>query len=134
VRLPGDLRSWQQLPVAAIANFHPVTAGHLGSSEVEKLLRAHPYERFPVVDNGTVRGILTRKEAQAALTGKRAPRLEPAVTCLRDQSVAELQTRLIESNSMMVVLLDRPGGHVLGLVTLHDLLRAQAAMSEAGAG
>ena len=41
---------------------------------------------------------------------------------------------LIESNSMIVVLLDRPGGQVLGVVTLHDLLRAQAAMSEAAAG
>ncbi len=56
------------------------------------------------------------------------------MTCLRNQSVAELQARLIESNSMIVVLLDRPGGQVLGVVTLHDLLRAQAAMSEAAAG
>lgn len=131
---PRDLRSWQQLPVAAIANFHPVTARELNAGEMEKLLRAHPYERFPVVGNGTVAGILTRKEAQAALAGKRAPKLEPAVTCLRNQSVAELQARLIESNSMIVVLLERPGGQVLGVVTLHDLLRAQAALSEAGAG
>ena len=131
---PRDLRSWQQLPVAAIANFHPVTVKGLEAAEIEKLLRAHPYERFPVVNNETVTGILTRKDAQAAVTAKRAPRLEPAVTCLRSQSVAELQARLIESNSMMVVLLDRPGGQVLGVVTLHDLLRAQAAMSEAGAG
>lgn len=130
---PRDLRSWQQLPVAAIANFHPVTAGQLSSAEMEKLLRAHPYERFPVVENGTVTGILTRKEAEAALAQTRLPRLEPAVTCLRHQSVAELQARLIESNSMMVVLLDRPGGHLLALVTLHDLLRAQAELSEAGA-
>ena len=97
---------------------------------MQKLLRAHPYERFPVVLNGTVAGILTRKEAEAALAAKRPPSLEPAVTCLRDQSIAELQARLIESNSMIVVLLDRPGGQVLGVVTLHDLLRAQAAMSD----
>jgi CBS domain-containing protein len=31
-------------------------------------------------------------------------------------------------------VLDRPGGRVLGVVTLHDLLRAEAAMSEAGSG
>jgi CIC family chloride channel protein len=126
---PRDLRSWQQLPVAAIANFHPVTVAELGSAEIRSLLRAHPYQRFPVVASGTVTGILTRKEAEAALVAERAPKLEPAVTCPRDQSVAELQARLIESHSMMVVLLDRPGGQVLGVVTLHDLLRAQAAMS-----
>ncbi len=56
------------------------------------------------------------------------------MTCLRNQSVVELQTRLIESNSMIVLLVEGPGGQVLGVVTLHDLLRAQAAMSEAGAG
>ncbi len=97
---PRDLRSWQQLPVAAIADFHPVTAGALSSAGIEKLLRVHPYERFPVVENGVVTGILTPKDALATLAGKRAPRLEPAVTCLRNQSVAELQARFIESNSM----------------------------------
>jgi H+/Cl- antiporter ClcA len=131
---PRDLRSWQQLPVAAIANFHRVTVGELNTPQIKKLLRAHPYERFPVVGKGTVTGILTRREAQAAQAANRAPKLEPAVTCLRNQNVAELQARLIESNSMIVVLLDRPGGQVLGVVTLHDLLRAQAAMSEASAG
>jgi CIC family chloride channel protein len=60
--------------------------------------------------------------------------LEPAVTCLRKDSIAELQARLIESNSLIVVLLDRPGGQMLGVVTLHDLLRAQAAMSGTGTG
>ncbi len=78
----------------------------------ELLIQA--FETFPVVENGVVTGNLTRKDALVAMAGKRAPRLEPAVTCLRNQSVAELQARLIESNSMIVVLLDRPGGHVLG--------------------
>lgn len=30
----------------------------------------------------------------------------------------------------MVLLVDRPGGKVLGLVTLHDLLRAQSSMAK----
>jgi chloride channel protein, CIC family len=131
---PRDLRSWQQLPAAAVANFHPVMATELTFGAMQKLLRAHPYQRFPVVLNRTVAGILTRKEAEAALAAKRPPGLEPVVTCLRKDSIAELQARLIESNSLIVVLLDRPGGQMLGVVTLHDLLRAQAAMSGAGAG
>jgi len=32
----------------------------------------------------------------------------------------------------VVVLLDQPKGKVLGLVTLHDLLRAQVSMSKSG--
>jgi CIC family chloride channel protein len=129
---PPDLRSWQQLPVAAVANFHPVMATELTFAVIQKLLQGHPYQRFPVVLSGTVAGILTRKEAEAALAARRPPSLEPAVTCLRKDSIAELQARLIESNSLIVVLLDRPGGQALGMVTLHDLLRAQAAMSGAG--
>jgi len=131
---PRDLRSWQQLPVAAIANFHPVTVTDIDPAAVQKLLRAHPYQRFPAVLDGSLAGILTRREAEAAAAAKRPPRLEPAVTCLRDESIARLQARLIESNSLIVLVVDRPGGQPLGLITLHDLLRAQTAMAGAEAG
>jgi CBS domain-containing protein len=52
------------------------------------------------------------------------------VTCLRDKVVADLQMLLIESETHFVVLLDRPDGNVIGLVTLHDLLRAQATLGQ----
>jgi len=32
----------------------------------------------------------------------------------------------------MVVLLDEPNGRVIGLVTLHDLLRAQMSIAKSG--
>ena len=73
--------------------------------------------------NGRLAGILTRKEAGPRWR-KSAPKLEPAITCLREQTIRDLQGLLIESTSQFVVLLDRPDGKVLGLVTLHDLLRA----------
>jgi CIC family chloride channel protein len=129
---PRDLQSWQQLPVSAIANFQPVVVNDLSDTEVQKMLRAHPYERFPVVTNGAMTGILTRKEAESALAAKRPPRWETAVTCLPNHTIADLQGRLIESTSQMVVLLDQPNGKVLGLITLHDLLRAQVSMSRNG--
>jgi CIC family chloride channel protein len=127
---PRDLHSWQQFPISAIANFQPVLVQDTTPAALTKLLKTHPYQRFPVVLNGTVSGILTRKEAQAALQEKRPPKPETAVTCLPQQTIADLQNRLIESTSLIVVLLDQPGGKVLGLVTLHDLLRAQTAMSK----
>ena len=54
----------------------------------------------------------------------------PAATCLREQTVASLQMTLIESDTHFVVVLDRKDGEVIGLVTLHDLLRAETAMAQ----
>jgi len=130
---PRDLHSWQQLPVSAICNFQPVIARDLGELDIRSLLKAHPYDRFPVVIGGELQGILTRKEALAAVDEHRLARCEPAVTCLPNQTIAELQRKLIESNSLVVVVLDQVAGRVLGLVTMHDLLRAQEAMSTLGA-
>ncbi len=127
---PRDLQSWQQLPISAIANFHPVSVQDTRPPELRRLLQQHPYQRFPVVLNGALDGILTRKEIEAALQQERTPKWEPAVTCLPRQTIGELQHRLIDSSSLMVVLVDQPGGKLLGLVTLHDLLRAQTAMSQ----
>ena len=119
------LHSWQQLPVSAIASFQPVLPRALGRAEIQDLLRDHPYQRFPVEQNGVLAGILTRKEAAAALAENRPPKLEPASICLRGQTIGDLQQLLIASSTQFVVVLDRPGGRIVGLVTLHDLLRAE---------
>ncbi|MEO8427943.1 MAG: CBS domain-containing protein [Verrucomicrobiota bacterium] len=37
---------------------------------------------------------------------------------------------LIESETHFVVVLDRKEGEVIGLVTLHDLLRAESAIAQ----
>jgi len=132
VRPPRDLQSWQQLPVSAIADFQPVTLRNLERGEIQALLKAHPYQRFPVEHNGGVAGILTRKEAELSLAENRAPRLERATTCLRNQTIRDLQRLLIESTSQFVVVLDRPNGKILGLVTLHDLLRAEVEKGKGG--
>jgi CIC family chloride channel protein len=92
-------------------------------------LRKHPYERFPVVHADQLQGVLTRVEAEGALREQRAPRLEPAVTCLPQDSIARLQSLLLSSTSFLVIVLERPGGKPIGLVTLHDLLRAEEALA-----
>ena len=63
--------------------------------------------------------------SRAGLGGKPHPRLERATTCRREETIRDLQRLLIESASQFVVVLDRPDGKILGLVTLHDLLRAE---------
>jgi chloride channel protein, CIC family len=130
VRPPRDLHAWHQLPVSVMANFAPVIVRDLNADELRKILEAHPYQQFPVVEQSKLAGILTRKEAEAALAGKQKPKLAPATTCLRDQTVAGLQIMLIEAETHLVLVLDRKDGEVIGLVTLHDLLRAESSMAQ----
>jgi CIC family chloride channel protein len=125
VRPPRDLQSWQQFPVSAIANFRPVILRDLAPAKLQEVLKSHPYQRFPVVQEDKLTGILTRREAEAALRESRAPKLESAATCLPHQTVRKLQGFLVESPSNFVVLVDDDGGKILGIVTLHDLLRAE---------
>ena len=74
-------------------------------------------------------GVLTRKEAQAALTERRAPKLEPVTTCRANQTIRELQTLLINSSTQFVVVVDE-AGLIRGVISLHDLLRAEVQKAE----
>ena len=130
VKPPRDMQTWQQLPVSAIANFRPVVVNDLNPAELMEALKFHPYQRFIVARDGALAGILTRKEAESAVSEKRPPKLENAITCLPSHTIQELQTLLIESTALIVVLLDEPDGKVLGIVTLHDLLRAEVSIGK----
>ncbi|HTV76575.1 MAG TPA: chloride channel protein, partial [Candidatus Baltobacteraceae bacterium] len=134
VRPPRDLQSWEQFPVSAIANFQPVTISSLAESELQKILAEHPYRQFPVVLENKLQGVLTRDEAEDAFAEKRAVKLKPATVCLRDETIGKLQQLLIESDTQFVVVLDREEGQAVGLVTLHDLLRAQSMMAQRSTG
>ena len=81
-----------------------------------------------MIENGKLTGILTRKEAQSAIEAKRVLKLEPAITCLRTDTVRDLQGKLIESTSLIAVILDKPEGRVIAVLTLHNLLRAEVAL------
>jgi chloride channel protein, CIC family len=130
VRPPRDLLSWQQMPVAAIPFTTPVVLSDLAPATIQQTLKAHPYSRFPVMCAGKLEGILTRSEAETALAEHRPPRLEPAALCRAGQTIRELQTLLIGSSTNFVTVTDG-SGRILGVITLHDLLRAQ--VEKAGA-
>lgn len=127
---PRDLHSWQQLPVSTIANFSPVIVRDTSPNALNELLQANPQGRFPVVKDKKLAGVITRKEAERVVSSGEEPRLEQAVTCMPHQTIRQLQGILIESPTFMVVLTDKPDGRVLGLVTLHDILRAETRMSQ----
>ncbi|HEV2329867.1 MAG TPA: chloride channel protein [Verrucomicrobiae bacterium] len=120
---PRDLQSWQKLPVSAIANFQPIVLNGTDPVKVEKMLNEHAFRHFPVVRDGEPVGIAPRTELAEALVEKRMPKLAPAVRCEPRQTIRELQALLLESPTGMAVVCDGP--KLLGIVTLHDLLRAQ---------
>ncbi|HTQ51626.1 MAG TPA: chloride channel protein [Candidatus Acidoferrales bacterium] len=122
---PRDMQSWQKLPISTIANFQPIILNSLEPGEVEIILKAHSFNCFPVLQGGKPAGIATRAELAEALAEKRPPRLAPIVRCEPRQTIRQLQALLIESPTGMAVVCDAADGKLLGLVTLHDLLRAQ---------
>lgn len=127
---PRDLRSWQNLPVSAIANFKPVIVSDLTEPALKTLLTHHPYRHFPVVENDFLKGIAVRTEIESAIFEHRPVKFEAALSCRPGDSIRDAQTLLIESATGTVILTDKPDGIPLAVVTLHDLLRAQAGMSE----
>ncbi len=126
---PRSLRTWMELPAARIANFSPVIIGDPAPAALRELLDRHGHERFPVVEGGRVTGVLTRREAEAALAAHRAPVYEPVTSCTPATSVREVADRIVSSPSGLIVVLDQPGGGVIGVITMHDLLRAQMAFA-----
>ncbi len=124
-----SLRSWMELPVARIASAKPVAITNLAPEALREVFKKHPFERFPVVLNGELVGVLTRVEGEDALADQREPRLDPPVVCTADMPVREVENRLIESPSHIVIVTDgganKTGGRMLTLLTLHDVLRAE---------
>ncbi|HAK95435.1 MAG TPA: chloride channel protein [Planctomycetes bacterium] len=131
IRPPRDMESWQNLPVATIANPRPIVLRSLAPEDVRAVLDRYPYQRFPVVDQmGRVRGVATRAALVAARAAGREPELEAAIVCSRERSIKEASARIIDSVSNIVVVEDPESGAVAGVLTVHDLMRAQASLTD----
>ncbi len=130
IRPPVDIRAWQNLPVSAIANHRPVIVDSLDRDSLREVVGKYRYHGFPVVVDGMLQGLITRKKIEEALRTEIPVELEEAVTCHFDQPVRDVADKFIESPSGIMVVLDRFTGRVAGIITLHDLLRAQASMMD----
>jgi CIC family chloride channel protein len=127
---PRDLRSWHGLPVSAIATFKPVSITDMAEPALKALLASHPYRRFPVVVDDRLSGIAAREEIESALSDRRPAKVEPVPTCRPGDTIRDCQNLLIDSVTATLILTDTPDGKPLAIVTLHDVLRAQVAMSD----
>ncbi len=123
---PRDLREWQNYPVSAIANFQPVVLPGLGPEILRETLGAHAFAKFLYQPEGAAPVMVRREEMEAALgAGGREPAGQAIPVCLRADPISGVQEKLVESGHGLVAVLDREGGAVVGLLTLHDILRAQ---------
>ena len=127
---PRDLQSWHNLPISAIATFKPVAITDLVEPALKEILASHPYRVFPVVIDDQLQGMAIRKEIESAIYEHRPVKLESVSTCRPGDTIRDSQNLLIESQTATLILSDKPDGKVLGIVTLHDVLRAQVSMSD----
>lgn len=128
IRPPLDLHSWQNLPVSAIANPRPVVIRSLDPNALHAAVDMYPYNYFPVEIDGRLAGILTRQQILESLLGKEPPEIRNVVTCFPDQTVREVGDKFVESPVNVVLVVSREGGAIKGIITLHDLIRAQASV------
>lgn len=130
---PCDLRAWQQSPVSRIANFAPRTLPFGFSEEAAgTFLDETKYSKAPVADSaGVFCGVVTRECLHSARSRKDfsdVP-LIPAPTCSRDAPIFEVEKSLVASECGMVAVTDE-AGRIIGLITLHDILRAEMEFNE----
>jgi CIC family chloride channel protein len=130
IRPPLDLASWQNLPVSAVANFKPIAVTSLVPKDMKKLLDLYPYGYFPVVLENALRGIVSRSEIEEAVLRNEPPEVHPAGTCRPDQTIREIGNAFIDAPYPVLIVVDGESGAVLGIMTLHDLIRAQAAVQQ----
>jgi CBS domain-containing protein len=79
--------------------------------------------------DGELKGIAVRADMLAACGSGQQLKFEPAVTCRPGQSIRESQALLIQSTTGAIAITDE-SNKLLGIVTLHDLLRAQSGVAE----
>ncbi len=127
---PRNLRTWMELPVARVANFSPVVIRDLTPGAVRAVLARAPFVAFPVECAGAPASILTRSAAEAALKAGSAAVPEKAVTCTPNTKLRDLAQRIVDSPGNLAVVVEPANGHIIGLVTLHDLMRAQMDFAE----
>lgn len=129
LRPPRDLRDWQQQPVRALVNPRPVCCADTDPAALRLLLARHPYARFPLLQPGQPPAVLLRTDIEQALRADRPPGPRPAATCPPDATLRQAEVRFLETDAGMLLVLE-PDGRLLGVLTLHDLLRAQVAALE----
>jgi chloride channel protein, CIC family len=123
---PRDFREWQNYPVSAIANFQPVVLDSLEPDALREVLGEHPFAKFLYQPDDEPPSVVLRADMERSLAGGAAPPASHTIpVCLRSDLISRVQDELVASGQGIVAVLDRENGAAVGLLTLHDILRAQ---------
>lgn len=99
--------------------------------DASKLMQRYGYEGFPVVDNGKVVGLLTRRAVDRAISHKlnlpAASLMEAGEIFVHPgDSIQQLQKRMTDSGWGQIPVIDPKNGKITGIVTRTDLLKSLA--------
>jgi tRNA nucleotidyltransferase (CCA-adding enzyme) len=105
-----------------------VLSPDIPAQEAAILMQRYGYEGFPIVKNGKVVGLLTRRAVDRAISHKLnlpAESLMDAgdVYVFPGDSIQQLQLRMTDSGWGQVPVVDQKSGKVVGIVTRTDLLK-----------
>lgn len=126
VKPPQDLRGWQNLPLSAVANPKPVFLEDFSIKAMQELVDRFPYNFFPVIEKGVLTGIVSRQDIINGIKTGTRPMQKKAVICIPGETIHEASKKFITHSVSLVLVGDSKSGKVSGLLTLHDLIRAQA--------
>ena len=130
IKPPRDFESWRNLHVHMIANKKPIIVNDTSAMALKTLLANHRYHRFPIRIDGILKGVVTRTEIESALRQNRSLVVEPAPICHSEERLRNIEDKFYKSPTGMVIVVDQDNLSMIGIITLHDLLRAQAAIIE----
>jgi tRNA nucleotidyltransferase (CCA-adding enzyme) len=104
-------------------------------TEASKLMQQYGYEGYPVIEDGKVVGLLTRKVVDKAVghhlkikVGSLMDANEYSIHA--DDSIQQLQTLMTESGWGQIPVSDPVSGKMIGIVTRTDLLKTLTPKSE----
>jgi chloride channel protein, CIC family len=128
VRPPLDLQGWRNLQIKAVANPRPVFLCDFSKEAMQQLLERYPYAYFPVMSQNQLCGVTSRLDIASSIASGQRPKLHEAVICRPDQTIQEASQLFVTHSVPLVLVGDPETRTIMSLLSLHDLIRAQAAI------
>jgi CIC family chloride channel protein len=129
---PRDLKSWHAQPISHLSTRNVVSVAELEPAALKKLLLKHPFERFPYVKDGKLAGILRREDIEEAIKEGGTPAVFKATSCRPDVTLRGAESLLVEDETGALIIQEKTDGPPVGILTLHDVLRAEQAAADRG--
>ncbi|HEY0791513.1 MAG TPA: chloride channel protein [Chthoniobacterales bacterium] len=115
-------------PVASIANFAPVTLQSLDAEAARQAFAGVAYRQLPVLIDDRIVGVVDRQATESTGNGKIPCR--PPLCIDPKTSIREAIDLMVSQNTEMLLLTSGVDRHLVGIITLHDVLRFENQLAE----